>query len=68
MAAVAAVGPAARHVRLTAEADDAVAAAAPLDEDARAIVEHGSRIAAERAAKVALEGRPRAVTSSRRPR
>jgi hypothetical protein len=40
-AAVAAVGTAARHVRLTAEADRAVAAAAALDVDAGLVVEHG---------------------------
>ena len=40
VAAVAAVGPAARDVRLAAEADDAVAAPTALDEYACAIVEH----------------------------
>ena len=55
--AVAAVGPAARHVRLAPEADAAVAAAAALDPDPRLVVEHaaswqaGSVCSSERAAR-----------------
>jgi hypothetical protein len=45
-AAVAAVGAAARHVRLTAEGDDAVAPTAGLDEYARAIVQHAASLGA----------------------
>ena len=42
--AVAAVGAALRHVRLTPERHHAVAAAAALHEDPRSVVEHGARV------------------------
>ena len=44
-AAVAAVGPAARHVRLAAEADAAVAAAPTFDVDLRPVEKHGAKLA-----------------------
>src|SRR6185312_14267891 len=43
-AAVTAVGPASRHMRLAPEADRAVAAAATLDVDRRSVEEHAPKV------------------------